>query len=64
MGGLDPEIEIRKFLTQIHEQSRVTWKQLELQGVIVETNSDGKACGIEIVREACEATDHDGTGNS
>ena len=64
VGGLDPEIEIRKFLTQIHEQSRVTWKQLELQGVIVETNSDGKAIGIEVVREACEAVDHDGTGNS
>ena len=63
VGGLDPEIEIRKFLTQIHEQSRVTWKDLELQGVIVEIDEDGKAVGIEIVREACEAEDHDGTGN-
>jgi metallophosphoesterase (TIGR00282 family) len=64
VGGLDPEIEIRKFLTQIHEQSRVSWKDLELQGVIVEINEEGKAVGIEIVREACQAEDHDGTGNS
>ncbi|UCF99842.1 MAG: YmdB family metallophosphoesterase [Spirochaetaceae bacterium] len=64
VGGLEPEIEIRKFLTQIHEQSRVTWKNLELQGVIVETNEEGKAVGVEIVREACEVEDHEGTGHS
>jgi len=64
VGGLEPEIEIRKFLTQIHEQSRVTWRDLELQGVLVETNEEGKAVAIEIVREACEAEDHEGTGNS
>jgi metallophosphoesterase (TIGR00282 family) len=64
VGGLDPEIEIRKFVTQIHEQSRVTWKDLELQGVVVETNEEGKAVAIETVREACEAEDHDGTGRS
>ena len=64
VGGLDPEIEIRKFLTQIHEQSRVSWGDLELEGVIVETNEEGKAVAIEIVREACHAEDHDGTGHS
>ena len=64
VGGLDPEIEIRKFLTQIHEQSRVSWRALELQGVVVETNADGKAVAIEIVREACEAEDDDGTGHN
>jgi metallophosphoesterase (TIGR00282 family) len=64
VGGLDPEIEIRKFVTQIHEQSRITWRDLELQGVLIETNEEGKAVSIEIVREECEAADHDGTGNS
>jgi metallophosphoesterase (TIGR00282 family) len=64
VGGLEPEIEIRKFLTQIHEQSRVSWKDLELQGVLIETDEEGKALNIEIVREACEAEDHEGTGNS
>jgi metallophosphoesterase (TIGR00282 family) len=55
VGGLDPEIEIRKFVTQIHEPSRVSWKGLELQGVLVEIGEDGKAGGIEIVRRVCEA---------
>jgi hypothetical protein len=64
VGGLEPEIEISKFLTQIHEQSRVTWKDLELQGILIETNDDGKAVSIEIVREVCEEADHDRTGYS
>jgi metallophosphoesterase (TIGR00282 family) len=55
VGGLDPEIEIRKFVTQIHEPSRVSWKSLELQGVALEIGEDGKASGIEIVRRVCEA---------
>jgi metallophosphoesterase (TIGR00282 family) len=64
VGGLDPEIEIRKFVTQIYEPSRVTWEDLELQGVLVETNEQGKAVAVRIVREACEAENHDGTGHS
>jgi hypothetical protein len=64
VGGLEPEIEIRKFLTQIHEQSRVSWKELELQGVVVETTEEGKAASIEIVREACEDAEHDGNRRS
>ncbi len=64
VGGLDPEIEIRKFLTQIHEQSRVTWKDLELQGIVVETNDYGKAVSIEVVRDACEEANSDRTGYS
>jgi len=54
VGGLEPEIEIRKFLTQIHEPSRVCWKDLELQGVVMDIGEDGKASGIEIVRRVCE----------
>jgi metallophosphoesterase (TIGR00282 family) len=54
VGGLDPEIEIRKFTTQIHELSKVSWRGLELQGVLVDVGADGKAAGIQIVRRACE----------
>jgi metallophosphoesterase (TIGR00282 family) len=64
VGGLDPEIEIRKFLTQIHEQSRITWRNLELQGVLVETDDQGKAVAIKVVREVCEEVEGEGTGNS
>jgi len=54
VGGLEAEIEIRKFTTQIHEFSKVSWRGLELQGVLVEISPDGKATGIQIVRRACE----------
>jgi metallophosphoesterase (TIGR00282 family) len=64
VGGLDPQIEIRKFLTQIHEQSRISWDELELQGVLVETDAEGRATGIEIVRETCERIDDEAAGGS
>ena len=60
VGGLDPEIEIRKFLTQIHEPSRICWKNLELQGVLVDTDGGGKAVGIETLRIPCGEADSDG----
>jgi metallophosphoesterase (TIGR00282 family) len=53
VGGLDPEIEIRKFTTQIHEFSKVSWRGLELQGVLVDIGPEGKAAAIQIVRRAC-----------
>jgi calcineurin-like phosphoesterase len=53
VGGLDPEIEIRKFTTQIHEFSKVCWRDLELQGVLVDIGPEGKATGIQIVRRPC-----------
>ncbi len=56
VGGLDPEIEIRKFLTQIPERSRDCWENLELQGVLVEADPEtGKAVSIETVRKKCTA---------
>jgi hypothetical protein len=53
VGGLDPEIEIRKFTTQIHELSKISWRSLELQGVLVDIGPDGKAAAIQTVRRAC-----------
>ena len=63
VGGLEPEIEIRKFVTQIHEPSRISWKNLELQGVVVDTDCDGKALGIEILRVPCGEAERDGNRN-
>ena len=59
VGGLDPEIEIRKFLTQIPERSRAYWESLELQGVIIHIDTDGKARHIERVRVPCEERPND-----
>ena len=57
VGGLDPEIEIGKFLTQVPERSREVWKKLELQGVIIDFNDDGRAETIRRIRIETEAPD-------
>jgi len=53
VGGLDPEIEIRKFITQIPERSRDAWKELELQGVLLDIDDSGKTTHIERIRCKC-----------
>lgn len=60
VGGLDPEIEIRKFLTQIHEHSREAWPQLEAQGVVLEVAETGQAVSIERFRLPCDADAQEG----
>ena len=72
VGGLDPEVETRMFLTQVHEQSRDAWGLLELQGAVLEVGPDGKAVSIEplrrqttapeAARKAAEAQRHRGPG--
>ena len=53
VAGLDPEIEIRKLTTLVHEYSKEAWAMLELQGVVIEIADDGKAISIERIREPC-----------
>ena len=53
VAGLDPEIEIRKLTTLVHEYSREAWAMLEMQGVVLEIGDDGKAISIERFREPC-----------
>ena len=55
VGGLDPEIEIRKFTTLIHEYSKEAWGKLELQGVVIGIGEDGKAVSMERIREGITA---------
>lgn len=64
VGGLDSEIEIRKFLTQVHELSKEAWQQLELQGVMLELDDQGRAVSIERMRIACEVETDDRERNS
>jgi len=54
VGGLDPEIEIRKRLTKIHEYSDTYWEKLELQGVILEIDESGRALSIKRLRIECQ----------
>jgi metallophosphoesterase (TIGR00282 family) len=49
IGGFANEVELRKFLTGIPERSQECWERLEMQGVLVEIDVDGKATSIEYV---------------
>ena len=55
VGGLDPEIEIRKFVNQVHELSGDAWGLLELQGVVLEVGEDGAAHSISTLRRQTTA---------
>jgi metallophosphoesterase (TIGR00282 family) len=55
VAGLDPEIEIRKLTTLVHEYSKEGWAMLEMQGVVIEIGDDGKALSMERFREPCTA---------
>ncbi len=61
VGGLAPEIEIRKFISQIPERSADCWNNLEAQGVIIELGSDGKAKTIELLRIPVETPEEERT---
>jgi metallophosphoesterase (TIGR00282 family) len=50
VGGLDKDVEIRKFMTGIPERSNECWESLELQGVMITLSDDGKAEKIETLR--------------
>ena len=54
VGGLEPEIEIKKYMTQLPERSKECWENLELQGVVLDIDPEsGKALSIEPVRRSC-----------
>ncbi|MGA2977569.1 MAG: TIGR00282 family metallophosphoesterase [Spirochaetia bacterium] len=55
VAGLDPEIEIRKLSSLVHEYSKEAWALLEMQGVVMEIGDDGKAVSIERIRVPCAA---------
>ncbi|TVR88226.1 MAG: YmdB family metallophosphoesterase [Spirochaetaceae bacterium] len=53
VSGLESKIEIQQFLTGIPERSQDAWGRMELQGVVLELNEDGKASSIESFRRPC-----------
>lgn len=53
VGGMDPEVEVQKFLTQIPERSKDAWSDLELQGVLLDIDDSGKTTAIERLRVKC-----------
>jgi len=63
VGGLNAEVEIKKYLTQIPERSLDAWDLLELQGVIVELNDQGSPLRIETLRIPCMEKPDDTANN-
>ncbi len=59
IGGFDPDIEIRKYLTQVPERSKEHWEKLQIQGVILTIANSGITESIEIIRKDLE---NPGTG--
>ncbi|MDD2405405.1 MAG: TIGR00282 family metallophosphoesterase [Sphaerochaetaceae bacterium] len=55
VGGFEPKHELQRYITQIPNRSRECWDQLELQGVVVECDDDGKAISIETIRHKVAA---------
>jgi metallophosphoesterase (TIGR00282 family) len=62
VGGLDPEIEVRKFITQIPEYSKTKCENLELQGVLIDINEDGSAASIQRIKKECKESIVEDTG--
>jgi hypothetical protein len=63
IGGMEIETELQKFLTAIPERSKDAWGGLELQGVILDIEEDGKTSKIERIRIPCEGHPDDGNGD-
>ncbi|HUZ17502.1 MAG TPA: TIGR00282 family metallophosphoesterase [Spirochaetia bacterium] len=63
VGGMEIETEIQKFLTAIPERSKDAWDGLELQGVIIDIDDNGKATSIERLRMKCEVQPDDRNGD-
>ncbi|MFP4363989.1 MAG: YmdB family metallophosphoesterase [Spirochaetia bacterium] len=61
--GLDPEIELKKFLTSVPERQKETWNTLELQGCILDINSEGKAESFEVLKLPCEEETNEGNSS-
>lgn len=52
VGGADAESRIKEYLSGIPEWTKDAWGRLELQGVLIDINHDGKARSIEPIRDA------------
>ncbi len=48
--GLAPHIEVQKYVSGIPERSEEVWDELELQGVLIDIDTAGKATHIERIK--------------
>lgn len=64
VGGLEPSIEIQKFLKQVPERSSEAWARPEMHAVVLEIDDDGKTVSIEAYREPCKENPDGGKSTS
>ncbi len=64
VGGLEPKVEVRKYITQIPERSKDAYGKLEIQGAVIEIEENGKASSIETIRRSCGEMKDDGKSKS
>lgn len=63
-GGFVPQPEIQRFSLGLHEASEESWEGLEIQGVFLELDDEGKTKHFLTIRQRCEARPHDSGRNS
>jgi calcineurin-like phosphoesterase len=50
VGGCDADQRIREYLSGIPDWTRESWAEPEMQGVLIEIESGGKAISIERIK--------------
>ncbi len=63
-GGFVPQPEIRRFSLGLHENSEESWEGLEIQGVFLELDEQGKTEQFLMIRQECKSRPHDPGRNS
>lgn len=52
VGGLNPDVEIRKLKTQIQERSKEAWDSCVIQGIVIDIDeNNGKCTGVTTINE-------------
>lgn len=59
VGGFNPALEIQQICQGFPERSEESWEGLELQGVLIEITTEGKALSIQTIKIPCKEVPHD-----
>ncbi|MCP4176140.1 MAG: YmdB family metallophosphoesterase [bacterium] len=64
VGGLDPDTEIQKLITQIPERSIDYWNDQHLQGVVINIDANGKSIKIDTINYKCKVSNNEKDSNN
>jgi 2',3'-cyclic-nucleotide 2'-phosphodiesterase len=54
VGGVDPQLKIREYVTRIPDWSRDAWAKPSLQGVVIDLDKSGKTSAIRRIMMDCD----------